>query len=71
MCLVANFREGAEPFFFLSPVKWMGMLLGPSPGSFPSKDLQGTSSDREALLVTLKGPLPWVMLCGGRGGQEE
>lgn len=47
------------------------MLLGPSPGSFPSKDLQGNSSDRKALLVTLKGPLPWVMLCGGWGGQEE
>lgn len=41
----------------------------PSPGSFPSKDLQVTSSDRDALLVPLKGPLPWMMLCGGWGGQ--
>ena len=70
MCLVANFREGAETFFFLSPVRGMGMLLGSSPGSFPRKDLQVTSSDREALLVTLKRPLPRMMLCGGWGGQE-
>lgn len=71
MFLVANFRERAETFFFLSLVRAMGMFWVPCPGSLPRNDLQATSSERP-----LKGPLPWMtmlsrILCGGQGEGES
>lgn len=67
MFWVANFRKKEKHYFFLSPLRVIGMLLGP--GNLFSKDVQVTSSNREALLVTLKGPPPWMIPCGGWGGQ--